>query len=276
MNMGYALEKYAQNLEVGKMTLLVDHREHDMMKKLIKNYIKTFAPEANEKISLDKIGKLDFGANVKFVQLEVGDYADPDHGFAVERKSDDLWPEIDNGNLFAKLSELSQYPHAYLIIDKPLEKVRRDIRIRVFNKPRLTGSQKQLELKRRMARLNGAIASCCLRGFPPIFCDDKKVAAQLIVRLYYKTRDKKDRSVGLASRPTATHKDRAMRVLMSYPYIAKKTAEKLLEHYGSVDYVNQGLKELFAKPNKALMRKLGLNRKQLDNAIAILVGDTDA
>ena len=255
------------------MTLLVDHREHDMMKKLLKDYIKKYAPEANEKISLDKIGNLDFGSNVKFVQLEVGDYADPKHGFAVERKSDDFWPEIDNGNLFAKLQELSQYPLSYLIIDKSLEQVRRDIRIRVFNKPRLTGSQKQLELRRRMMRLNGAIASCCLRGYPPIFCDDKKVAAQLIVRLYYKARDKKDRTMITATRPTATHKDRAMQVLMSYPLIAEKTAEKLLTHYGSIKEVNQGFLDMFGNEDKALMRKLGLNKRQLDNAVAILVGD---
>lgn len=275
MSMGCALEKLAPNSEVGNMTLLVDHREHPQMKNLIKDYIHKHAPDSSKKVSLDKIGDLDFPENVKFVQLDVGDYADPQNGFAVERKSDDLWPEIDNGNLFAKLQELSQYPHAYLIIDKTLEEVKRDIRKRVFMKKRMTGGEKQAEIARRMLRLNGAIASCCIRGFPPIFAGDKKSAAQLIVRLYYKAQDKKDRSMVTATRPTATHKDRMMRVLLSYPDVGDKTATKLLEHYGTIEKVNEGLKELFAKPDKALMRELGLNKRQLEHGVAILVGGTE-
>lgn len=255
------------------MTLLVDHREHEMMKKLIKDYILKYAPDANEKISLDKIGSLQAGTFVKFVQLEVGDYADPEHGFGVERKSDDLWSEIDNGNLFAKLRELSQYPHAYLIIDQPIEEIRRGIMRIVFRKNNMTSSQKQAEYKRRLLRLSGAIASCCIRGFPPVFCTNKNEAAQLIVRLYYKAMDNKDRTEVSATRPTATHKDRAMRVLLSYPNIGDKTAEKLLSHCGSIGEVNKLFIKLFEKPNKSLMRELGLNKRQLDGAIAILVGD---
>lgn len=255
------------------MTLLVDHREHDSMKKLIKTYISRYAPDSNKRVSLDNIGNMDFPENVKFQALEVGDYADPLHGFAVERKSDDLWPEIDNGNLFAKLQELSQYPHAYLIIDKTFEGVKADVRKRVLMKKRMTGGQKQAEIARRMMRLQGAIASCCIRGFPPIFCGDKKSAAQLIVRLYYKAMDGKDRTLVTATRPTTTHKDRAIRVLLSYPDIGEKTATKLLGHYGSVKEVNQGLLDLFNEPNKQTMRELGLNRRQLDQSVAVLVGE---
>jgi len=255
------------------MTLLVDHREHDMMKKLVKDYIGKYAPDANDRISLDKIGNLQIASHVKFVQLEVGDYADPEHGFGVERKSDDLWSEIDSGNLFAKLHELSQYPHSYLIIDQSIEEIKRGIMRRVFMKNNLTSAQKNAEYKRRMMRLSGAIASCCIRGFPPVFCTNKNEAAQLIVRLYYKARDSKDRTEVSATRPTATHKDRAMRVLLSYPNIGDKTAEKLLEHCGTVDEVNKLLTKLFNKPNKLLMRKLGLNQRQLDGAIVVLYGD---
>ena len=62
---------------------------------------------------------------------------------------------------------------------------------------------------------------------------------------------------------------------MSYPNIAEVTAKKLLDHYGSVGEVNKGFIDLFQKPDKALMRKLGLNRKQLDSAVAILEGDVE-
>ena len=190
-------------------------------------------------------------------------------------QQEDLWDEIENGNLFAKLQELSQYPHAFFLVDKPITEVFKDIKKKVFYKPRLTSAQKIAEYNRRKLRLFGAIASCSLRGFPPIFCSDRREAAELIVRMYYKARDSKDRSEVVATRPTATHKDRAMRVLLSYPFIGDKTAEKLLEKYGSVGEVNQALLNLFEKPNKKLMRELGLNRKQLDNAVAILVGDVD-
>lgn len=270
--MAFALARHAQNSEVGNMALLVDYREHDMMKKLMKDYIDRFAPDANKSVKIDDVGKIE-SDNVKFVQLDIGDYADPDHGFGVERKSDDLWPEIDNGNLFAKLQELSQYPHAYLIIDKSLEEVKKDIMIGVFRKKDMTESQKHIELKRRYMRLNGAIASCCIRGFPPIFCGDKKMAAQLIVRLYYKAKDGRDRTLTTATRPTATHKDRMMRVLMSYPFVGEDTAAKLLEHYGCVEGVNEGLKALFLKADKSLMRELGLNKRNLEQSVAVLLGD---
>jgi ERCC4-type nuclease len=257
---------------VNEVTLLVDHREHPEMKRLMKELIVSLAPKSSDKIDLDKLGDTEVGDDVKFLQLEISDYSAPEYGFAIERKSDDFIPEVRNGNLFAKLSELSQYPHAFLIIDKSHQQMFEDIKQRAFQNRKLSNNDKYKFIKSQTAALNGAISSCCLRGFPPIFCGDKKTAAELIVRMYYKAKEGKSTTIINAVRPKATHKDRAMNILVNYPFIGELTAEKLLKHYGSVEEVNIGLKKLFAKPNKSLMRELGLNKKNLEQSVAVLIG----
>jgi ERCC4-type nuclease len=119
----------------------------------------------------------------------------------------------------------------------------------------------------------GAIASCCIRGYPPIFCNDKKEAAELIVRLYYKAKDNKDRKIVKAIRPKSTHKDRVINVLINYPYVSERIAKNLIEYYGSIDAINNGLKSLFKKENKKLMRQLGLNKRSLEQSVGILIGE---
>lgn len=256
------------------MTLYVDNREHDEMKRLVSKYITDFMPNNSSTISLDNIENVEYD-DVKFANLEVGDYADPEHGFGVERKSGDFIGEIRNGNLFQKLLELSQYPHAYLIIDKTLEQVYSDLLDSLKRNKKLTQNNRRRLYEGQKKMIMGAIASCCIRGFPPIFCNDKKEAAQLIVRLYYKSKDNKDRSIIKAIRPKATNKDRALNVIVNYPYVGEQTAVKLLEHYGSVEKINEGLKELFLKPDKKLMRQLGLNKRNLEGTIAMLVGESN-
>ena len=245
------------------------------MQRMMKDYIVSLAPKSSDKVDIDKIGDTDIGDDVEFVQLEVADYAAPEYGFAIERKSDDFIPEIRNGNLFAKLNELSQYPHAYLILDKSHQQLFEDIKKRAFKSPKLKSNDDRYKfIKHQTSALNGAISSCCLRGFPPIFCGSKKVAAELIVRLYYKAKEGNSKVIVNAVRPKATHKDRAMNILVNYPYVGELTAEKLLSHYGSIELINQGFLSLFSEPDKKLMRELGLNKKNLEQCVAVLVGKT--
>ena len=256
------------------MTLLVDNREHDEMKKLLSKYITKYMPNNSVEISIENIDDV-VTDEVKFAQLEVGDYADPENGFAVERKSSDFVSEIRSGNLFQKLLELSQYPKSYLIIDRPLEEVYAEMWKRIDSDRKLEYHKKKKNFHGQKNMVVGAIASCCIRGYPPIFCTNKKEAAQLIVRLYYKAKDNKDRQVVKALRPKVTHKDRALNVVVNYPFVGEQTAVKLLEHYGSVEKINEGLKKLFLKPNKELMRELGINKRNLEQTIAVLIGDVN-
>jgi ERCC4-type nuclease len=108
-----------------------------------------------------------------------------------------------------------------------------------------------------------------------LLCGGKKQAAELIVRLYYKAKEGNEHVIVNAVRPKATHKDRAMNILVNYPFVGELTAKKLLEHYGSIEAVNEGLKELFKHPDKKLKSELGLNKKQIESAVAILIGDVE-
>jgi len=245
------------------MELSVDHREHDEMQHLIRAKLRELAPSANQIVDVERWSKPSASfdvAKMKLCQLPIGDYADFEHGFAVERKSDDFLPEVHSGALFQKLNEISRFPHAYLVIDQTFK----DLYINYRRQSK--GSEKAL-----WNVMAGAVASCMMRGFPPVFCEDKGMAAEFIVRAFYKANDEKNRKVVPTTRPHATHKDRATNVLLGFPHIGTTTATKLLDHFGSVDKTIVGVKKLYKEPNKELMRQLGLDKRKLEQFIAVLI-----
>lgn len=255
------------------MTLLVDHREHDEMKRLVRHFINMYAPDSSKTMTLERLDLENIEIeDVEFTTLDVGDYADPEHGFAVERKSDDFIPEVFGGALFQKLSELAQFPNSALVVDISLEECLRRQRRWVYSRKDLSQPEKGKEWNKQRVAIMGAIASCWKRGFPPQFFTSKKEAAEFIVRAYYKAKDGKDRRLVTAVRPKATQKDKALNILLAFPYVGTKTAEALLEECDNLTEIFGLLKDLFVEPDKERMRRLGLNKRNLAQSVALLEG----
>ena len=270
--MDFAWAKIVRYSEVGRMTFLIDHREQPSMKRLVKKYMITYEPDAKKEISLNKISDIQW-EKPKEAQLEVGDYADPDNGFAIERKSDDFLPEIQNGAIFQKLQELSQFPKSFLVIDKSLHDIFDDMKKRIGERDDV--EDEDVEFENQRVALMGAIASLATRGFPPIFCGTKEVATEFIVRTYFKAKDKKNRSVYSAVRPKAKPRDWALNVLTSFPNIGEKTANKILDKYKSLEKVFARLPILYTHMDEedmwAEIRSVGLNKKNLKQTCTLLI-----
>lgn len=250
-----------KNLEVGKM-LKVDHREHPKMKRLIEKKLFDLSPDADDEIKLENVLNVMSESEMEETQLEIADYLDEDIGFAVERKSDDLIPEIRNGNLWNKLQEISQFQYSYLVVDKPM-------------KYYIDWMQNRYDKKVFVDQLHsfmGAMASCVVRGFPPIFCRDKEMAAETIVRIYYKLKDDKVRTVKHTIRQKASKGDYRMNILINYPYIGQKTAKKLLDKFDNLDEINDFIKKMYVEPDREAMTEVGLNKRNVEKSMKCLIG----
>jgi ERCC4-type nuclease len=206
------------------MTLLIDRREHPKMKRKVKKYARHLGSGGEQLVSLNWEPKDEEIVLVEETNLEVADYADPEGGLGIERKSDDFMPELRNGNLWLKLRELEQYPLHLLMVDKSLKQLIKDVTP--------SGADEKTKKDIRSTVL-GAVAGAIHRGYPPVFCDDKDLLAELIVRIDLKCHDGKDRRRIEAGRRYATKADHRVGVLQRFPGIGTIKAKKLLEQFDS-------------------------------------------
>jgi len=109
--------------------------------------------------------------------LSVGDVVTNTVGF--ERKSGDFFTSVFDRRIFKQMHELKQsFPHAFLVVDRPFEDLLREAATRKISENAVFG----------------ALASCCIRGFPPIFADNKAWATQLMNAVARKSVDGRNRA----------------------------------------------------------------------------------
>ena len=84
---------------------------------------------------------------------------------SLRKKIGDFYSSVFNRKLFNQLHEIrNNYPNAYLVIDRPFEDL-------------------MMEAEKRRISENavlGALASCAVRGFLPLFLDNKHWSAMLM------------------------------------------------------------------------------------------------
>ena len=213
---------------------VVDHRELDLMKQLM------------SEIGF-KVYKINKDGEEKGIELEAGDYEQElssGKKVVIERKSDDFLPSVFSKHLDEQLSDIvnnDMIVAGFLIIDKSLDDliamaIERDISQNV---------------------VYGAIASCCLKGFPPVFCGDIINFRNLVRRIFEKGRDGKERifvpKVRIGKSET----------IVTFPGVDSKLGLELVKHFGSVKAVINATKE-------QLMEVHGIGSKVAEKIIRVV------
>jgi len=145
--------------------------------------------------------------------LPYGDYA---YGSCiVERKSDDF---LDIKRLFAQLHELrsSRYTY-YLVVDKSLKYFINKLTMRYMG-----------EKENASNVVIGLVASCSMRGAPPIFAGSKRNAMRIIDAILEKANDGKNRDVDYTPVRHISGDDIATSILAQFPGVSLKRAKSLL------------------------------------------------
>ena len=159
----------------------------------------------------------DLGFEVR--TLGVGDVVSKNVAF--ERKSGDFYSSVFNRKLFSQLYEIrSNYPNAYLVIDRPFEDL-------------------MMEAAKRKISENaviGALASCAVRGFPPLFLDNKHWSALLMNAIVLKSKDGRDRKDEYdPMREAPSSDDIAMHVLMRFPKLGHNAASIIMKNCDTLE-----------------------------------------
>jgi len=254
------------------MIIQIDRREHPIMKKMVRRRAKHTTMADEQEVSLDWTPKEEDIVEIEETDLLVGDYVDKSGSVGIERKSDDFFPELQNGNLFGKLEELRQFPAHFLILDKSLADMIAEQTHHVIvpdNVPSHDADEYMLDVA--INRTLGAIASCCRRGFVPILAGNKSFAAELIVMIMKKFHDGKDRTV-MPVRLYSTMADDRVGILQRFPGIGQTKAKKLLKHF---DTFSLCLDFLMAIDQIEVeeVRKYGLNAKDQKEIAALMASD---
>ena len=214
----------------------VDHREWSRMKQLMND------------IGF-QVFKINKDGEEEGLELSVGDYEqslpDGKNGkIVVERKSDDFLSSIFSGHLDEQLSNIVNDENiitGFLILDKSLDD--------------LLMMAKERDISENV--VYGAIASCCLKGFVPLFAGSMENFRDIVNKIFEKAYDGKDRiyrpklEVGKGEN------------IITFPGIDKVIGKRLYEHFGSIKKVINASKE-------ELMQVKGIGEK-LANKIIELV-----
>lgn len=228
--------------------MLVDRREDRHMKAILKRKARHIGAADEQEVSLNWTPEDKDVVSVEEKDLLVGDYILGDGQCGIERKSDDFRPELQNGNLWLKLEELRQFPLHILLIDKDL--------LNLINE----GMEEEDDFSREKARICGAIASCIVRGYVPLFTTNKSLAAEILVRLDKKLRDGKDRTVVDAGRRYATMADHSIGILQRFPGIGVIKAKSLLSNFKDLRVCLEFLMDIGEK-DIVEVRKAGLTSR---------------
>ena len=192
-----------------------------------------------EKNSLVLSELIALGVDIELKQLSIGDYLIGKT--AIERKTiSDLKSSIVNKRIFSQLSEISQYPERFLIIEG-IEK--EDI-------------------------YSGGIHENALRGFiissikeykiPIIFTLNEKDTAKYLFLLA--RRNKKNQTSIRASKIRLSEKEQLQFILEGFPEIGPVSAKNLLSHF-------KNLKFLMTASEEELKKVIGKKAKNFHNLI---------
>lgn len=151
--------------------------------------------------------------------LDVGDTISNNVGF--ERKSGDFFSSVFDRKIFKQMHEVkTNYPYAYLVIDRPIEDLFREAATRKISENAVIG----------------ALASCTVRGFPPLFMDNKSWATKLMNAVVVKAKDGRNRVDEYdALRGVDSSPDMITHVLYRLPGFGSKAVDIIRPHVNSLE-----------------------------------------
>lgn len=167
---------------------------------------------------VEKFAK-EYDMGVERAVLKTGDYVFKSVG--VERKEEDYQKPSD---VLTKADELKRgYPHAFVMVSENLGKLVKDAR--------------RYRSEKRAKAMTGVTASLTARGVHPIFCSDRETMAEVMVKIFDKLSDDKERNIVQPIRPEPKTEDWKLHVLTGLPHIGKIRAKTLLKEFETVKNV---------------------------------------
>jgi Fanconi anemia group M protein len=212
----------------------VDHRENEAIKRLMRE------------VGF-QVYKVNRDGDNEGIELEVGDYSQRirgDREVVVERKSDDFLPSLFSGRLNEQLASIvndNNIITGFLIIDKSYDDL---LAIAMEN-----GVHENV--------IHGAIASCCLKGFVPLFAGDVYNFRKVVDRIFAKARDGKDRIYRPKVRVGKGE------TIITFPGVGEEIGVRLFAHFGSIKAIINATKE-------QLMEVHGVGAKVADKIIKLV------
>jgi len=190
--------------------------------------------------------------------LETGDVVAGSAGF--ERKSGDFFSSVFDRRIFKQMHELKiTYPNAFLVIDRNFEDLLAEAATRKISENAVFG----------------ALASCCIRGFPPIFADNKVWATKLMNAVSRKSIDGRNRDDEYDALRGARHSSNMVEnMLFRFPNFGANAVQTIMAN------INGGsLQDAFnlicsvESMSKAELKETGLSkiRKKCINASKIIL-----
>jgi ERCC4-type nuclease len=108
--------------------------------------------------------------------LKIGDTVTDKVAF--ERKSGDFFSSVFDKKIFKQMHEIKHtHPLAFLVIDRPIEDLFQEAATRKISENAVIG----------------ALASCAVRGFPPLFLDNKDWTTRFMNAVVLKAKDSRNR-----------------------------------------------------------------------------------
>ena len=194
-------------------------------KKIIADY--------REKNCLIPYELMNFGINVEFRELKVGDYIAGD--VVIERKTiSDFISSMINKRLLSQLEDLKQYQNRLLIIEGAEEK-------ELYNDENTAGVNAN--------SIRGFLLSITLKNkIPVIFTKNSEDTAKYLFILL----NKKENEISLyAKKKSFSKKEQLQFIIESFPGIGPKTAKKLLKKFRTIKNIMNAtqdeLKEVVGK-----------------------------
>ena len=192
----------------------VDHREWEKIQQLMHD------------IGF-QIFKINKDGEREGIELKVSDYSQKlkdGHEVVVERKSNDFFSSIFDGRLFEQISDISDDENiiiGFLIIDKSLSD--------------LLSMARENNISENV--VFGTLASCCLRGYPPIFTDNIDNFSKIVDKIFEKSYDGKERV--LLPKLAVGKGDN----IITFPGIDVVIGRRLYEYFGSIKAIVNADKE---------------------------------
>lgn len=213
---------------------VVDHRELKAMKKLM------------EEVGF-QVYKINKDGEKEGIELDVGDYEQElSNGkkVVVERKSEDFLPSVFSRHLDEQLADIVSDDNivtGFLVVDKTLDD--------------LIAMAHERDIHENI--VYGAVASCCWKGFVPLFAGDMINFRNIVKRIFDKAKDGKERMFRPKVRIGKGD------VIVTFPGVDSKIGTELVKHFGSVKAVINATKE-------QLMEVHGIGEKVADKIIKLV------
>ena len=162
-----------------------------------------------------------FFDDIEICQLPIGDIEM--NGIIFEHKTaDDFIGSVYDGRIFRQIEEMkNNYKHYYIVISGSITDI--------ISTPNTNYNS-----------LIAAIASCCARGCPIIFCDNYENTCDIIKKLSEKLTDGKNRTISVTK---ASIENDQLRLICSLPGISEKRGQALLDRFKSPMNIFNGFRE---------------------------------